>query len=71
MTVEGYARAVRRAIITTSASSESVTGLVRVATMAIIARNVSSLLGTAFAQPDTSTTVINFDRLTVPTQLDF
>jgi hypothetical protein len=71
MTVEGFARAVLHAITTTSASSEWVAGLVRVTTTAIIARNVSSLLSVAFAQPDTSEIVISFDRLTVPTQLDF
>jgi hypothetical protein len=70
MTMEGFARAMLRAITTTSASSESVAGVVHVTTMAIIARKVSSLFGTAFAQPDTSTIVISVDRLTVPTQLD-
>jgi hypothetical protein len=69
MTTEGYARAVRRAITTASISSESATGLVRVTATAIIARKVSSLLGTAPAQPDTDA-IVSFDRLTVPAQLD-
>jgi carbohydrate-binding DOMON domain-containing protein len=74
MTMEAFARALQRAIITirlvTAASSEWVAGVVPVTTMAIIARKVSSLFGTAFAQSDTNTIVTSFDRLAVPTQLD-
>jgi hypothetical protein len=69
MTTEGYARAVRRAITTASISSESAAGLACVTATAITGRNISPLLGTAPAQPDTDA-IVSFDRLAVPAQLD-